>query len=110
MKNFHSLRRLARGSGVCPRIVKRTLVGAAQRRKATTSAGGGLIYPIVDHNAIVVGAGGAGLRAAVGLAESGLETACISKLVGDIPIHEFAESFSKIYTDCYPKCQINITL
>lgn len=35
----------------------------------------------VVHSAIVVGAGGAGLRAAVGLAESGLETACISKLV-----------------------------
>ena len=33
------------------------------------------------HSAIVVGAGGAGLRAAVGLAEAGLETACISKLV-----------------------------
>ena len=29
----------------------------------------------------MVGAGGAGLRAAVGLAESGLETACITKLV-----------------------------
>jgi len=38
-------------------------------------------------SAIVVGAGGAGLRAAVGLAESGLETACISKLVSlQIPI------------------------
>lgn len=34
-----------------------------------------------ESSAIVVGAGGAGLRAAVGLAESGLETACISKLV-----------------------------
>lgn len=34
-----------------------------------------------ENSAIVVGAGGAGLRAAVGLAESGLETACISKLV-----------------------------
>jgi succinate dehydrogenase/fumarate reductase flavoprotein subunit len=34
-----------------------------------------------DHSALVVGAGGAGLRAAVGLAESGLETACITKLV-----------------------------
>ena len=34
-----------------------------------------------NRSAIVVGAGGAGLRAAVGLAESGLETACISKLV-----------------------------
>ncbi|KAL1957030.1 hypothetical protein VTO42DRAFT_6407 [Malbranchea cinnamomea] len=37
---------------------------------------------IIDHryDAIVVGAGGAGLMAAVGLAESGLETACLSKL------------------------------
>lgn len=33
----------------------------------------------------MVGAGGAGLRAAVGLAESGLETACISKLVSKTP-------------------------
>ncbi|KAM3071858.1 succinate dehydrogenase flavoprotein subunit [Clarireedia jacksonii] len=82
MKPFHFLRRSARGSGVYPRIAKRTLLGAAQRRKATTATGGGLIYPIIDHkyDAIVVGAGGAGLRAAVGLAESGLETACISKL------------------------------
>ena len=29
---------------------------------------------------MVVGAGGAGLRAAFGLAESGFKTACISKL------------------------------
>ncbi len=39
-------------------------------------------YTIVDHtyDAIVVGAGGAGLRAAFGAAETGLKTACISKL------------------------------
>lgn len=39
-------------------------------------------YPIIDHeyDAIVVGAGGAGLRAAFGLAEAGFKTACISKL------------------------------
>ncbi|KAL4882912.1 succinate dehydrogenase flavoprotein subunit [Aspergillus karnatakaensis] len=38
--------------------------------------------PLFDHHydAIVVGAGGAGLRAAVGLTESGLKTACITKL------------------------------
>ncbi|KAK2788556.1 succinate dehydrogenase flavoprotein subunit [Onygenales sp. PD_12] len=37
---------------------------------------------IIDHryDALVVGAGGAGLMASVGLAESGLETACITKL------------------------------
>ncbi len=37
----------------------------------------GQSYPVIDHtyDAIVVGAGGAGLRAAVGLAESGLNTA-----------------------------------
>merc|ERR1712178_592287 len=39
-------------------------------------------YTIVDHtyDALVVGAGGAGLRAAMGLAEHGFETACITKL------------------------------
>ncbi|KAJ3191881.1 succinate dehydrogenase flavoprotein subunit [Irineochytrium annulatum] len=39
-------------------------------------------YPIIDHtyDAIVVGAGGAGLRAAFGLASEGLNTACITKL------------------------------
>ncbi|THU97467.1 succinate dehydrogenase [Dendrothele bispora CBS 962.96] len=39
-------------------------------------------YPLVEHeyDAIVIGAGGAGLRAAFGLAEAGLRTACITKL------------------------------
>jgi len=39
-------------------------------------------YKIIDHeyDVVVVGAGGAGLRAAVGLSESGLKTACISKV------------------------------
>ena len=39
-------------------------------------------YPITDHtfDVIVVGAGGAGLRAALGSAEAGLRTACISKV------------------------------
>lgn len=40
------------------------------------------VYPIIDHtyDAVVVGAGGAGLRAAFGLAKEGFKTACISKL------------------------------
>ncbi|KAK3394199.1 succinate flavoprotein subunit [Podospora didyma] len=39
-------------------------------------------YPVIDHHydALVIGAGGAGLRAAFGLAEAGFNTACISKL------------------------------
>src|SRR5260370_14048318 len=39
-------------------------------------------YEFIDHSydVIVIGAGGAGLRATLGLAESGLSTACISKL------------------------------
>ncbi|KAK7527862.1 succinate dehydrogenase subunit A [Phyllosticta citriasiana] len=42
----------------------------------------GTKYPIIDHeyDALVIGAGGAGLRAAFGLAEAGFNTACISKL------------------------------
>jgi len=39
-------------------------------------------YEILDHthDVVVVGAGGAGLRATLGLAESGLKTACITKV------------------------------
>eukprot|EP00884_Botryococcus_braunii_P020347 jgi/Botrbrau1/6997/Bobra.0165s0027.1 len=53
-------------------------VGVSSLRCLSTASG----YPIVDHtyDAIVVGAGGAGLRATVGLCEAGLKTACITKL------------------------------
>ena len=39
-------------------------------------------YTIIDHeyDAVVVGAGGSGLRATMGWAGAGLKTACISKL------------------------------
>jgi succinate dehydrogenase / fumarate reductase flavoprotein subunit len=39
-------------------------------------------YKFIDHNydVVVVGAGGAGLRATLGLAERGLTTACLSKV------------------------------
>ena len=39
-------------------------------------------YEFIDHtyDVIVIGAGGAGLRATLGLAEAGLSTACITKL------------------------------
>ncbi|MEW5965366.1 MAG: succinate dehydrogenase flavoprotein subunit [Pseudomonadota bacterium] len=39
-------------------------------------------YPITDHtyDVVVVGAGGAGLRATLGAAEAGLKTACVTKV------------------------------
>ncbi|WOO79218.1 putative succinate dehydrogenase [ubiquinone] flavoprotein subunit, mitochondrial [Vanrija pseudolonga] len=51
---------------------------ASEAKNISTHKG----YPVIDHefDAVVVGAGGAGLRAAFGLAEGGLKTACISKL------------------------------
>jgi succinate dehydrogenase / fumarate reductase flavoprotein subunit len=46
-----------------------------------TSAGASA-YPIIDHtfDVVVVGAGGAGLRATVGCAQAGLRTACVTKV------------------------------
>ena len=43
---------------------------------------GGNSYQFVDHkyDVVVVGAGGAGLRATLGMAEQGLRTACITKV------------------------------
>jgi succinate dehydrogenase flavoprotein subunit len=45
-------------------------------------APGGKAYDIIDHSydVVVVGAGGAGLRAVVGCSEAGLRTACITKV------------------------------
>ena len=47
---------------------------------ASTFSTGGASYPIIDHtyDAVVVGAGGAGLRAAVGLSELGQNTAWVT--------------------------------
>ncbi|TQD90780.1 hypothetical protein C1H46_023620 [Malus baccata] len=49
---------------------------------SSESATGRSPYTVVDHtyDAVVVGAGGAGLRAAIGLSEHGFNTACITKL------------------------------
>ena len=48
----------------------------------TESSGLRNAYEFIDHtyDVVVVGAGGAGLRATLGLAEAGLSTACITKL------------------------------
>ncbi|RMC15772.1 hypothetical protein DUI87_07976 [Hirundo rustica rustica] len=57
-------------------LAKRWLRPAAASRAISTQ------YPVVDHefDAVVVGAGGAGLRAAFGLSEAGFNTACVTKL------------------------------
>src|ERR1700753_3603362 len=60
--------------------------GKAGNGKAANGAGGpatnGKAYPIEDHSydVVVVGAGGAGLRAVVGCSEAGLRTARITKV------------------------------
>jgi succinate dehydrogenase (ubiquinone) flavoprotein subunit len=64
---------------------KRALhVGATAAASAGQAKTGNISaqYPVVDHtfDAIVVGAGGAGLRAAMGLVEAGFKTAVITKL------------------------------
>jgi len=79
---LHSLR-----AGVAPlrtrafrtSTVTKAVVGSASGSLKTSPQS---TYPIIDHtyDAVVVGAGGAGLRAAMGLAEYGFKTACITKL------------------------------
>jgi succinate dehydrogenase / fumarate reductase flavoprotein subunit len=57
-------------------------------QSASTAAGlpkpalNGRAYPVTDHayDVVVVGAGGAGLRATLGCSEAGLKTACITKV------------------------------
>ncbi len=56
-----------------------SFIGTAvrQARQTASRAFSSKSYPIIDHeyDAIVVGAGGAGLRAAVGLSELGFKAA-----------------------------------
>ena len=49
---------------------------------ATAAMVNGRAYPFIDHtfDVVVVGAGGAGLRATLGCSEAGLKTACITKV------------------------------
>ena len=70
-------------AGQLGRTVCRGLAAAGMSRSmSSASAPLSSAYPIIDHtyDAIVVGAGGAGLRAAFGLSSEGFSTACITKL------------------------------
>ncbi|KAI3651526.1 hypothetical protein MP228_002829 [Amoeboaphelidium protococcarum] len=57
--------------------LRKSLSIATRRQMSTSKA-----YTVIDHefDAVVVGAGGAGLRAAFGLASSGFKVACVTKL------------------------------
>ncbi|MFN3745082.1 MAG: succinate dehydrogenase flavoprotein subunit [Hyphomicrobiaceae bacterium] len=54
----------------------------AQASGVAKPAVNGKAYPITDHtyDVVVVGAGGAGLRATLGCAQAGLKTACVTKV------------------------------
>ena len=57
-------------------------VAKTKSNSASAPAVNGKAYPLTDHtyDVVVVGAGGAGLRATLGAAEAGLKTACITKV------------------------------
>src|SRR4026207_1396501 len=54
----------------------------ADKMNGAGPAVNGIAYPVTYHSydVVVVGAGGAGLRATLGCAEAGLRTACITKV------------------------------
>ncbi|SCZ93701.1 BZ3500_MvSof-1268-A1-R1_Chr6-3g08831 [Microbotryum saponariae] len=91
-----SLRLLPRLAG---RLASRTVASTSARQLSTSAVRQRVVatspvkakevpttisgkYPLIEHeyDAVVVGAGGAGLRAAFGLAEAGLKVACVTKL------------------------------
>ncbi|KAK8853135.1 succinate dehydrogenase [ubiquinone] flavoprotein subunit 2, mitochondrial [Kwoniella newhampshirensis] len=86
MLSISRARALTRPSAIARSVQqsKRGYVVASQTQRASEAPNFGQHkgYPVIDHefDAVVVGAGGAGLRAAFGLAEGGLKTACITKL------------------------------
>ncbi|KAM7541795.1 hypothetical protein Aperf_G00000007503 [Anoplocephala perfoliata] len=65
-------------TSVASRLTYAPAFAGAARHVSTV----GKDYTIIDHayDAVVVGAGGAGLRAAFGLANEGFKTACVTKL------------------------------
>ncbi|KAK8797377.1 hypothetical protein WA158_004585 [Blastocystis sp. Blastoise] len=80
-----NLRSVSKASSIFVRAYSSTLpcskvIGSTSDAKITKDLS--QAYPIVDHeyDCVVVGAGGAGLRAAMGLSENGFKTAVISKL------------------------------
>eukprot|EP01017_Pseudomicrothorax_dubius_P049720 TRINITY_DN928_c0_g2_i1.p1 TRINITY_DN928_c0_g2~~TRINITY_DN928_c0_g2_i1.p1 ORF type:complete len:643 (+),score=183.90 TRINITY_DN928_c0_g2_i1:115-2043(+) len=82
---FHLSKSAKRGhNSLLGRGMARNFAVVAKEKPSVGKSQGHLTgkYTVVDHtyDAVVVGAGGAGLRAAFGLAEMGYNTACLSKL------------------------------
>ncbi|KAJ2930797.1 hypothetical protein H1R20_g6287, partial [Candolleomyces eurysporus] len=84
---FHASSRVSRVVATQPVKAQEVKVGPERlllptRRSAYQQSWASGDYPLIEHeyDAVVVGAGGAGLRAAFGLAEAGFKTACITKL------------------------------
>ncbi|BES87482.1 succinate dehydrogenase [Nesidiocoris tenuis] len=69
-------------NAICPSVVSSRKIHITPNAGSTTKSQISKEYPVVDHtyDAIVVGAGGAGLRAAFGLVAEGFKTAVITKL------------------------------
>ena len=69
---------------VATNALKSTTATATTTKSFSTVTAKGMRgdYTVVDHeyDAVVVGAGGSGLRAAMGLSEAGFKTACVTKL------------------------------
>ncbi|XP_060590026.1 succinate dehydrogenase [ubiquinone] flavoprotein subunit, mitochondrial-like [Ruditapes philippinarum] len=77
------LQNLAKPTAVCSKNFHFKIFGQNHTNKSSkTGEQLSRDYPVIDHtyDAVVVGAGGAGLRAAFGLANEGFKTACITKL------------------------------
>lgn len=57
-------------------------VGASASKDASVNSNASKSYTVIDHkhDALVIGAGGAGLRAAFGLVQEGFKTAVVTKL------------------------------
>ena len=96
---------LSYGSGVCVKLL-REMVTAYRFYVilnyfffGSCQTAGRSSYTVVDHtyDAVVVGAGGAGLRAAIGLSEHGFNTACITKLF-PTRSHTVAAQVQRIWT------------
>ena len=56
-------------------------------------------YETHDYDVVVIGAGGAGLRATLGMAEQGLRTACVTKVFPLVRIR------SQLRGDCSLACK-----